>query len=112
MKEVMNENEEKKDETVRVIMPTVGRKVYFRPPNDAAASSTGIQVYGNDQPCDATVLYVHSARMVNVLIVDHLGRQHPRTSVQFLQPGDPVPEVHSGYVEWMPYQVGQAKAAK
>ncbi|MES2415109.1 MAG: hypothetical protein V4614_14985 [Pseudomonadota bacterium] len=91
----------------KVIVPTVGRKVYFRPPaNDVAH---GFHVYNKDQPCDATVVYVHSERMVNVLIVDHMGNQHKRTSVPFNQPGDDASQHQSGYVEWMPFQVGQAK---
>lgn len=91
----------------KVIIPTVGRKVYYRAPANAAAQ--GIQIYNHDQPCDATVLYVHSERMVNVLVVDHMGNTHKLPSTTFVQPGDPVPS--HGYVEWMPYQVGQAKAA-
>ncbi|MCY1166562.1 hypothetical protein D9M73_65040 [compost metagenome] len=91
-----------------VIPPTVGRKVYYRAPKNGVGL---LSIYNLEQPCDATVIYVHSERMVNVLIVDHVGNLHPKTSVPFLQPGDDPAQHTNGYVEWMPYQVGQAKAA-
>lgn len=96
-----------------VISPSVGRKVWYWP---SASDKTGpvpmVQQAG--QPLDATVIAVHGDRMVNVLVVDVMGRSFPVLSCELLQPGDPVRVMESGqivgrYVEWMPFQVGQAK---
>ena len=98
-----------------MIKPTVGRKVWFRPngctslqlPN-VPTVTYGIPLAVNDQPFDATVVYVWGDRMVNLLVLDHYGHNFTATSVPLLQPGDPVPT--SGfYAEWVPYQQGQAK---
>lgn len=98
----MNENEE--TATIK-ILPTVGRVVWFRPSRNAATPG----FVGNpDQPCAATVAYVHSPSLVNLSVTDHNGNQHPVCSVPLIQQAEPAPE--SGfYCEWMPYQIGQAK---
>lgn len=92
-----------------MITPTVGRKVWYRPTEYDKSGPGGMQAYGA-QPCDATVVFVHGDRMVNLLVVDHNGNTHKRTSVTLMQDGDPQPQ--SAYAEWMPYQVGQAKKAE
>lgn len=100
----------------KVITPTVGRKVWYRP---SASDLTGpIPMYGSRvataQALDATVIYVHGDRMVNVLVTDGMGKQFPVLSCTLLQ-GDDVPAADADgvvvgrYVEWMPYQQGQAK---
>ncbi len=97
-----------------VIKPTVGRKVWYWPSTyDKTGPVPMTQQTG--QPLDATVIAVHSDRMVNVLVVDVMGRQFPVLSCDLLQPGDPVRASESGqvigrYVEWMPFQVGHPKA--
>lgn len=90
----------------RVITPTVGRKVWFRP---GGYIPEGMSVFPGGQPLDATVVYVWHDRMVNLLVVDHAGKQHAMTSVHLVQPGDSA--CPSSYAEWMPYQVKQAGAA-
>jgi hypothetical protein len=104
------------DESIRpippVIKPTVGRKVWFRPGPDGA--KRGIEQ--NDrhlpredrQPIDATVIYVHTDRIIDVYAIDHKGSPFVKRSVQLLQADDPAPE-DKDYVQWMPYQQGQAK---
>lgn len=96
-----------------MIKPTVGRKVWYWP---SANDKTGpVPMYQQaDQPLDATIIAVHGDRMVNVLVTDVMGRQFPVLSCSLLQPGDQLPAYADGqiigrYVEWMPYQVGQAK---
>jgi hypothetical protein len=86
-----------------IIKPTVGRKVWYRP------TDYDHQTMLNDQkqPLDATIVYVHGDRLVNLSISDHNGRHHERTSVKLIQAEDSKPE-GGGYCEWMPYQVGQA----
>lgn len=93
-------------EPSRVITPTIGRKVWFHP---GSAIPEGMSVFPGGQPLDATVVYVWHDRMVNLLVVDHAGKQHAVTSVYLLQPGDFA--CPSSYAEWMPYQVKQAGAA-
>jgi hypothetical protein len=94
-----------------IIIPTIGRKLYYHPHGNAA-----IVRYDDTQPVDATVVYVwplatadQQHYLLNLLVVDHTGRAHVATSVPLIQDGDTAPE-GSAYAEWMPYQVGQAKA--
>lgn len=99
-----------------IISPTVGRKVWYRPSEQDRGLTTesktmSLMKVGNpSQPCDATVVYVHSDRMVNLMVLDHNGYPHQRWSVPMVQPGDEPPAA-GFYCQWMPYQVGQAKAA-
>jgi hypothetical protein len=82
-----------------MIEPTVGRVVLYRAPGHDPAA----------QPFAAHVAFVHSNRLVNLLIIDHDGITYPGTEIPLLQDGDQVPvEAHRGYAEWMPYQKGQA----
>lgn len=101
------------------IIPSVGRKVWYRPCENDLKGPVPMAVLGSiaadtAQPLDATIVAVHSDRMVNVLVKDAYGRQFPVLSVTLLQPGD-CPAVDGKgrpcgrYVEWMPFQVSQAK---
>lgn len=97
---------------IKVILPpTVGRKIWFRGiPFDTwgrLPAGTSPAVYG-DQPLDATIVYVHGDRMVNVDVVDHVGVHWFMSSVTLKQDGDIV-AYGTPHVEWMPYQLGQAK---
>jgi hypothetical protein len=88
-----------------MIVPTIGRRVWFFPNGWYPAIRT------NDpaQACDAGIAYVHSDRMINVSIADHDGKMHNLTSVPLLQEGDETP--NCAYCTWMPYQQQAAKAA-
>lgn len=97
-----------------VISPSVGRKVWYWPcTNDKTGPVPMVQQAG--QPLDATVIAVHGERLVNVLVIDVMGRQFPVLSCDLLQPGETPRsdsadgKVFGRYVEWMPFQVGQAK---
>lgn len=85
-----------------MIKPTVGRVVWFTP----KGSNPG------DQPLAAIVAHVWSDTCVNLAIFDANGvpMANPPTSILLVQEGAEIP---SGgfYCSWMPYQVGQAKAA-
>lgn len=94
----------------RVITPTVGRKVWFYPGNRQTPPA-GFTTYPGDQACDATVVYVHNDRMVNLLVTDHIGRTYAVPSVRLVQPDDAEVDAASHRAEWMPYQVKQAGAA-
>ena len=98
-----------------VITPSVGRKVWYQPSVNDKAGSFPMQCAAG-QPLDATIIAVWSDRMVNVLVTDIAGKQFPVLSCDLLQPGDEPSATASGqvigrYVQWMPFQVGQAKAA-
>lgn len=82
-----------------VIRPSVGRVVLFR------QMTPGV-FPGSEDVRAAIVAHVHSDRMVNLLVIDANGGTHARTSVQFVQPGDPVPT--TAHCHWMEYQLGQA----
>lgn len=86
------------------ILPTVGRKVWFRPNGHLQLGMT--ELYSGT-PMDATVVYVWGPNMVNLLVVDHVGNQFPVNSVTLAGPDTPIPSW--SYCEWMPYQLGQAK---
>ena len=100
--------------TTPVIKPTVGRKVWYRnngsmqklPRADGKVSHP--EFCGIEQPMDATVIFVHGSRMVNLDITDHVGQRFVATSVPLLQDGDAIPDLGC-YCEWMPYQQGQAR---
>jgi hypothetical protein len=87
-----------------MIESTNGRVVWYWP---SADDRRHMAAHG-PQPMAAHVAFVFGARCVNLMVIDHSGRQHSRTSVPLLQDGDPRPE--GGYfAEWMPYQKGQAQ---
>ncbi|MGN8190294.1 DUF2829 domain-containing protein [Burkholderia sp. 22088] len=87
-----------------MIEPTVGRIVHFRPGKSAA----GLRIQCDPkQPLAAIVTYVHGPRMVNLAVLDALGRHHALTSVRLLQ-GDDKGSDDEPFAEWMPFQKGQA----
>lgn len=87
-----------------MIKPTVGRVVWFRNQGILKALSD----FNDAQPMTAQVTYVHSDTLVNVAGFDHAGNHFRHTSITLRQEGESVP-MGQCYVEWMPYQVGQAK---
>lgn len=90
-----------------IIKPTTGRKVWFHPNGATTLNGSRFNYFGV-QPMDATIAYVWTDSMVNLQVIDHAGIPHPVTSVVMRQPDDPTP--NGMYCEWMPFQVGQAKA--
>lgn len=106
----------------KIITPTVGRKVWYRPSRHDMAGICGMQVQAphdnpaGGQPLDATVIAVWGDRMVNLLVTDIAGKQFPVLSCQLLQPGDEPQRTADGhpvgrYAEWMPYQLATAPVA-
>lgn len=81
-----------------MIKPTIGRVVWFHP----AGSSN------DDQPLAAIVAHVWSDTCVNLAVFDANGIASNQTSVFLFQGDSDRPS--SSYCEWMPYQIGQAKA--
>lgn len=57
----------------------------------------------------ALVTWVWGDHMVNLVVFDSNGNPMGRTSVPVVQEGSPYTVGDSPYVEWMPYQIGQAK---
>lgn len=88
-----------------MIVPTVGRQVWYRPGSYEPGMAIGSD---SAQPLAATVVYVWNDTMVNLQVLDSNGHPHRRTSVLLWQ-GEHEPPYGSGYCEWMPYQIGQAK---
>lgn len=88
-----------------MIIPTVGRVVWYRPARHEVSS---ISMPENNAPLAAIVCHVWSATLVNLVVFDREGRDHRRTSVEILQDGsEGLPEGMS-YCEWMPFQKSQA----
>lgn len=88
-----------------MIVPTIGRKVYYflRNPDGRLVSNNPAL------PFDVNIVYVWSDNLVNVAGFDHNGNLFARISVP-INTG-PDGGGASAWCEWMPYQVGQAKAA-
>ena len=95
-----------------IIKPTVGRKVWFMPGNETQfTDAMGCPVKPkiiSGQPMDATIVYVWGDRMVNLLVVDHIGNPFSLTSVTLVQESDAYIPANRHCV-WMPYQKGQAR---
>lgn len=87
--------------SARIIRPTVGRVVWYRPPGHPVDA----------QPCSAQIAYVHTDQMVNIGWLTPNGESKAATSVYLDQGVRPRPDYvkDSGYCQWMPYQVGQAQ---
>lgn len=95
-----------------VITPTIGRRLWYWPSSYDRGTrlekpSTIIEA-NSTQPCDAGVVCVHGDRLVNLLVTDHNGNTHKRTSVTLYQPGDTITHTDGGYAVWMDYQQAQA----
>lgn len=84
-----------------MIIPTIGRVVWFHPHKGDASIACG------DQPLAALVTYVHSDTMVNLAVFDVSGKAHSLTSV-YLKQNENEGSIGSMFCEWMPYQKGQA----
>lgn len=83
-----------------MIKPTIGRVVWFH------------EAFVPDQPQQpraAIVCYVHGDNCVNLAVFDQNGVPSGHTSVFLRQEGVEAP--NGPFCEWMPYQIGQAKAA-
>lgn len=91
------------DAPAPLIMPTVGRVVWYWP--KGTASTDG------EQPQAGLVTFVHDAHTVNLVTFGHDGFPLPRHSAHLVQPDEPAP-TKGGYACWMPFQVGQARAAR
>lgn len=87
-----------------MITPTIGRKVWYYPESNLQELTKH-----DEQPFDATIVYVWSDSMVNLLVVDHQGNVAPRTSVHLSQDGGAARGGGEQYCAWMPYQKAVAK---
>lgn len=86
-----------------MIIPTVGRVVWYYPPNYLPGDK-------QPQPLAAIVTCVHSNTCVNLAIFNTDGSPYdcPPTSIPLL-PEDTARPDGGHFCEWMPYQIGQAK---
>lgn len=85
-----------------MIPQTIGRMVWLwrdGPPKD-----------DREQPCAAQIAFVHSESRINVGYLDPNGEHKSATSVLLVGAGQE-PPAHGMYATWMPYQIGQARAA-
>lgn len=86
------------------IQPTVGRVMYYWP-------SAAFKASPGAQPQAVQVAYVNENGTINVGGYNAHGMIFSETSVTVRQPDDPDPSSGS-FVEWMPFQVGQAVTAQ
>lgn len=94
---------------MNIIKPTIGQKVWFWPNGSHIGVPCQAQPQSQDpaQAMDATVVFVHGDRMVNLLVLDHNGIGWNVCSVNLKQEGDATPQWM--YAQWTPYQAGRAK---
>jgi hypothetical protein len=86
-----------------MIVPTVGRVIWFRP----SIHDEGLIHHDKTQPLAAMICHVWGDRLVNLMVIDGNGGTQGKTSVPLLQEGESLPE--SGFFcSWMPFQLGQA----
>lgn len=85
-----------------MIKPTIGRVVWFWPEGDRPSDP-------HAQPLAAIVTHVWGDNCVNLVVFTSSGETLPRTSVQLYQAHGPRPPNYA-FCEWMPFQLGQAKA--
>jgi len=86
------------------IKPTIGRVVWYTP----APYETDITTL-DDQPCVGHVTFVHTDTMVNLDVIDHVGKHHALPSIVL---ADCYSKSQPGEAEWMPYQKSQAEKHK
>jgi hypothetical protein len=77
-----------------MIVPTVGRVLWFRPPEGFHAAQDPTARYA------AHVAQVNGDGTVNLMIIDPWGQAYGRVNVTLAQDREPQP----GEAEWMPYQ--------
>lgn len=97
------------------ITPTIGRKLWlFISPETRRHDWASVVVLDHTQALDASVAFVHPPEKhpeytyVTITFADHEGRTHEGKVVPLRQPGQKHPDARE-WVEWMPYQQGQAK---
>lgn len=88
-----------------MIKPSIGRVVWFWPD---ASQLHCMSTFDRNQPMAAQIVCVWGDRLVNLVVWDHAGAQHPVTSVALLQDDDPKPAFQ--HCEWMPFQRAQAQS--
>lgn len=89
----------------QVIVPTIGRRVWYYPDSEEIIDTEPMICLKESQPFDAGVVFVHNDTLVNLVVTDHSGYVHRRTSVTLVQPGQEPPA--GAYCTWMPYQIGK-----
>ncbi len=90
-----------------MITPIIGRQVWFRP---GLPLTHDFHVIDPSQALAATVIYAHGDRLVNLQVIDHIGKHHFVRDVLLLQ-DDEYPGPDGDYAEWMPYQKATAGIA-
>ena len=96
--------------TPAVIMPTVGRRVWYWPSlNDLGQGVPNMVHTDAAQPLDAGICYVWNDRLVNLTVADQNGHMHRRFSVRLLQAGEQ-PMIGEAYAQWMPFQAQRPSA--
>ena len=97
------------------IVPTIGRKLYFRP-NGMPGGIPPLTQNDPAAPLDATIVYVWPSvaqegpeYSLNLVVFDHAGNMQPMHGIPLVQDGEAAPAAPHPYAEWMPFQVGQAK---
>lgn len=97
------------------VAPTIGRKLWlFISPENRRHDWLEVAVRDHNQALDASVAFVHPPSKhpdytyVTITFADHDGRVHEGKVVPLRQPGQVHPNARE-WVEWMPYQQGQAQ---
>ena len=84
----------------KLIVPTVGRVVWFEPGQSVLFNKRG------EQPMAAQIVFVHGDRLVNLSVFDHTGQQYAVKNVPLVQEDDAY-QSDKQHCHWMPFQIGQ-----
>lgn len=95
---VENYKQERPKAMAQIIVPTVGRVVWYWPRGERQP---------DQQPWLAHICYVNGDGTVNLLTADRWGVPHPKVNVRLVQDGETPPSPEH-YCEFMPFQKGQA----
>lgn len=91
---------------MNIIKPSVGQKVWLWP--NGLKSTFPIEVGDENQPFDATIVFVCGGNLVNVSAMDHIGNHHT-LSCRIRQDGEVAPS--GPYCEFPPQQDSQQATA-
>lgn len=98
--------------TEPVILPTVGRVVWYWPDGDEIHRDTGrLNLRDIEQPFRADVCHVNADGTINISGNDHDGYAFVRRNVTLLQGDHEGTSLPRPFCSWMPYQRGQAAKA-
>jgi len=106
--------EDKSTTPQTIIVPTVGRVVWYWPGGDDFARDNADRMFHcvTDQPMRADICFVHNDGTVTLHVNDHLGDSYQRPNITLHQGDAEGCSLPRPFATWMPYQKSQASKAE